>query len=89
MVRPIAGYVVSMGADGRIKSQGSLSKALSKNKKLAQAVKKVEQTQKVQLKQAPPEASAVAPIKKPDGKLILAEEISVGHVGWPARTYLT
>ena len=86
MVKPVAGFVVSLGTNGRIKSQGSLSKALSKNKKLAQAVKKVEQAHKVQLTQAPPPEASAAPVKKADGKLVIAEEISVGHVGWPACT---
>ncbi|KAF7798640.1 hypothetical protein EIP86_009863 [Pleurotus ostreatoroseus] len=87
MVKPVAEFVVSLGTNGRIKSQGSLSKALSKNKKLAQAVKKVEQAHKVQLNQVPPPEANTAPVKKADGKLVIAEEISVGHVGWPARTY--
>lgn len=32
-----------------------------------------------------PEAAEEAAPTKSDGKLILAEELSEGHVGWPAR----
>ncbi|KAJ3556484.1 hypothetical protein NM688_g2007 [Phlebia brevispora] len=83
MVKPIAEFVVSLGTDGKIKSQGSLSKALSKNKKLAQKVKRVAEAHKAQLAQTQLEQTTTR-TKKSDGKLIVAEEISVGHVGWPA-----
>ncbi len=95
IAKPVADYVVAIGTDGRIASQGSLSKALSSNKKLA---KEVAQEAKVADKaEHTVDDTADAGVKDPevaqsseadkdaDGKLILDEEISEGHVGWPAR----
>ena len=88
MASPIADFVVSLGSDGRILSQGSLSTALAKNKKLSAEMK--EETD--ELKKADNDVDVVEPdepAKKGDGKLVVAEEIAEGHVGWPARTFLT
>ena len=76
---------MSLGTDGRIASQGSLSTALSVNKKLAHKVKEeMDEVGKEEstVDQTTDEAAGNA--KKSDGKLIVAEEISEGHVGWPA-----
>ena len=77
--------MVSLGTDGRIASQGTLSKVLDKDKHLAveiaeerQEAEKAEQTIDDATEQDPAAS-------KSDGKLIVAEEISEGHVGWPAR----
>lgn len=78
--------MISLGSDGRVLSQGSLTKVLATDDKLskelakgAQAVDKVEQQVDVE---AP---DADAPTKKgSEGKLVAAEEISVGAVGWPS-----
>ena len=92
---------MAIGTDGRIASKGSLSKALSSDKKLAkevareaQAADKAEETidDDAADKTAGP-ADSTAPAqpsesdKDADGKLIVAEEISEGHVGWPARKF--
>ncbi|CAL1696193.1 unnamed protein product [Somion occarium] len=80
---PIADFVVSLGPDGRILSQGSLSRALAKNKKLA--VEMMEETD--ELKKHETEIDYEVPDafpSKSDGKLIVAEEIAEGHVGWSA-----
>ena len=85
IARPIADFVVSLGTDGRIKSQGSLSNALAQDRKLAKEVAEEaaeeDQTEHT-VAQSDPVAESVAP--NLDGKLIVAEEISEGHVGWPA-----
>ncbi|EKM60769.1 uncharacterized protein PHACADRAFT_246884 [Phanerochaete carnosa HHB-10118-sp] len=90
ITRPIADYVVSLGTDGRIKSQGTLSSALAKDKKLAkEAAESAQETDKAEhtVDRSEPVAESAAP--KSDGKLIVAEEISEGHVGWPAlKLYL-
>lgn len=86
MTSSIADFIVSMGSNGRILSQGSsLSKILATDKKLSaelkqetKEIKKAEQ----EVDHAEPDESS----KKADGKLIVAEEISEGHVGWPACT---
>ena len=93
LASPVADFVVSLGSDGRILSQGTLSKALAKNKKLANEMK--EETD--ELKKAEGEIDFEEPTTdtetdakpKSDGKLIVAEEVAEGHVGWPARTFLT
>ena len=41
MVSPVADFVVDMGSDGRILSQGSLSSALSKDAKLLDVIRAV------------------------------------------------
>lgn len=84
MASPIAEFVVSLGNDGRILSQGSLSKVLAKDKKLSAEV--AEETKEIE--KAEHAVDIIDPDserKKPDGKLIVAEEISEGHVGWPSR----
>lgn len=86
IARPIADFVVSLGTDGRIASQGSLSTALSVNKKLAHKVKEeMEEAGKDEEAIDEPTGEAAGGANKSDGKLIVAEEISEGHVGWPAR----
>lgn len=77
---------MSLGTDGRISSQGSLSSALAKDKKLAkEAIEEAQVDNKAEetVDESDPVAESAAP--KKDGKLIVAEEISEGHVGWPAR----
>ena len=86
ITRPIADYVVSLGTDGRIASQGTLSSALAKDKKLAKEAAEeaqVEDKAEHTVDESEPVAESAAP--KKDGKLIVAEEISEGHVGWSAR----
>lgn len=85
IAKPIADFVIALGTDGRVASQGTLSKALSKDKKLAaeinqeqKAADKAEHT--VDQTTVEPEGEA----QKSDGKLIVAEEISEGHVSWAA-----
>ncbi|KAH8086617.1 hypothetical protein BXZ70DRAFT_1067776 [Cristinia sonorae] len=79
----IADFIVSMGSNGRILSQGSLSKALAKDKKLsAELQEETKQIEKAEHEIDPVEAGTNEQSKK--GKLIVAEEISEGHIGWPA-----
>ena len=89
MASPIADFVVSLGTDGRVASQGTLSKVLAKDHKLSEEVAE----EREELKKAEDEVDAVEPDsedapKKSDGKLVVAEEISEGHVSWSARKYL-
>ncbi|TBU53541.1 hypothetical protein BD310DRAFT_937787 [Dichomitus squalens] len=88
---PIADFVVSLGSDGRVASEGTLSKALAKDQTLSREFG----DQREELKKSEGEVDAVEPDdevapKKGDGKLIVAEEISEGHVSWQAlRLYLS
>ena len=83
MASPVADFVVSLGTDGRVASQGSMSKVLAKDKGLSKEIdeenKVIEKAEHTVDDQQPVEES-----KKSDGKLIVAEEISVGHISWPA-----
>ncbi|KAF7978858.1 hypothetical protein HWV62_44329 [Athelia sp. TMB] len=84
MASPIANFVVSLGIDGTVLSQGSVSDALAQNKSLVTEV--VED--KKAMEKADQEIDSTADPKavgaKPDGKLIVAEEINEGHVSWGA-----
>ena len=87
MASHVADFVVSLGTDGRVASQGSMSKVLAKDKGLSKEIdeenKEIEKAEHTVDDQQPVEES-----KKSDGKLIVAEEISVGHISWPACTYI-
>ncbi len=84
MVSPIADFVVDMGSDGRILSQGSLSTALARDAKL---LREVEEEQK-ELAKADQEVDPDKPedetAKQSAGKLVVSEEIESGHLGWEA-----
>ncbi|KAG6919579.1 hypothetical protein DXG01_004242 [Tephrocybe rancida] len=82
MARPIAGYVVSMAIGGTIQTRGSISEALSKDTRLAEELAEEEAViAEVESEiDSPPPADEV----KSDGKLIVAEEIEMGHVSWAA-----
>lgn len=78
--------MVSLGTDGRITSQGTLSKVLAKDKKLLEELaEEREELKKAEneVDHVEPDEEAAAP--KSDGKLVVAEEIAEGHVSWPAR----
>lgn len=84
MASPIAHFVVSMGTGGRILSQGSVSDALAKDSNLVAEVAKEEET----LQKADEKMDYTTEIKsdalKSDGKLVIDEEIHLGHVSWQA-----
>ncbi|KAJ7650107.1 multidrug resistance-associated ABC transporter [Roridomyces roridus] len=76
----VADFTVSIGVNGRILSQGSVSEALQNDITLAEeANAEVEQL-------LDPESPKKEPV---DGKLILAEEVKIGNLRWSAvRLYL-
>ncbi|KAJ7693691.1 P-loop containing nucleoside triphosphate hydrolase protein, partial [Mycena rosella] len=86
MAKPVAHYVVSMGIDGHVHSHGSISEALATDEVLAEELSKDQEVldKKVEEVDAVPTDAVPAPESKADGKLILAEEIEEGHVGWEA-----
>ncbi|KAG1858585.1 hypothetical protein C8R48DRAFT_775022 [Suillus tomentosus] len=87
MASSIAHFVVSMGSNGRIVSHGSISEAIAKDGKLAAEMAK---EQEVLAKDAQVVDTLEEPKAKSDGKLVMSEEIAVGHVSWPAfKLYLT
>lgn len=83
---------MSIGIDGRIRNQGSLSDALEADHKLAEDL--VHEKNAIDAStQEHAEDEVKATIKenvtsKPsNGKLILAEEKSEGHLGWPSSMF--
>ncbi|KZS93246.1 P-loop containing nucleoside triphosphate hydrolase protein [Sistotremastrum niveocremeum HHB9708] len=86
---PVASFVVSLGLDGRVVSQGSMADALSHNKTLLADV--AQEQQAIENAKENSDAPIVeAKEVKPDGKLIVAEEIAEGHISWQAlKLYLS
>ena len=89
MVSPIADFVVSVGSEGRILSQGTLLSALERDSKLMQEL----QEEQEEIRKTEGEIDAddedefendVA--KQATGKVVVAEEMEEGHIGWSART---
>ncbi|KAH8072269.1 hypothetical protein BXZ70DRAFT_1074090 [Cristinia sonorae] len=83
LASPIADFVVSLGRNGRISQQGSLSKVLAKDASLS-AELKVEEKELVKADETIDDSNVPdGEIKlAQDGKLVVAEEIAVGRVGW-------
>ena len=87
LVSPIAHFVASLGVDGRILSQGSISETLARDSILV--VKAVEGSEILRN-----EVDELGSTKlkeeaaKGNGKLIVAEEIQEGHVSWKALMLL-
>ncbi|KAJ7745476.1 P-loop containing nucleoside triphosphate hydrolase protein [Mycena maculata] len=82
MTSKIAEFVVSLGLDGRVRSQGSIYDALAKDEVLAEEVSKDEEF--LELTEKEIDTPLPADESKKDGKLIVAEEIEIGHVSWSA-----
>lgn len=91
MVVPIADFVVSLGSDGQILSQGTMSDALANNSKLRQEIakekafeEKAEQEEAFEAFETPAPGQVVPAQKeeKKDGKLIMEEEMAEGHISW-------
>lgn len=83
MAGPIADFVVSLTNDGYIASQGSVTDAVAKDATLAEQIKHEEEAvelDEIEETQTTKPADDLA--KK--GKLVVAEEIAVGHVSWRA-----
>lgn len=79
----IADFVVSVGLDSRVRSQGSISDALAKDEVLAKEVSEDRQIlEAVEKEIDPPAADELK--QTTDGKLIVVEEIALGHVTWSA-----
>jgi hypothetical protein len=83
LLTPIAHFVVSLHLDGRIHSQGSMQKVMEDDKTLSNVYS--EQTKTVEMldDKEPTEVDGTN-VASEDGKLVAAEEVSEGHVGWSA-----
>ncbi|KZT69185.1 hypothetical protein DAEQUDRAFT_727082 [Daedalea quercina L-15889] len=81
--QPIADFVVSLGTDGRVHSQGSLASALEADEELAsELTEQAKEDRKAEDDINGPETDTAGRERK--GKLIVEEEVSLGHVGWSA-----
>ena len=82
LTRPIADFVVALGHDGCIVSQGSLDKALQQDAELYEELKDdVDNMAKADQVIDDNKISDLEVTNK-SGKLVVAEEISGGWVGW-------
>ncbi|SJL07707.1 uncharacterized protein ARMOST_11057 [Armillaria ostoyae] len=92
MAEPIAQFIVSL-KEGRVASQGSLSTALSRDRALAKEAQQDEEAMHKADEEIDAEedtAGATDKDKKSNGKLIMAEEIQEGHIGWASlKLYLS
>lgn len=91
LCEPIAGYVISLGRDGEIVSQGTIDEALKKNASLkeeieteADALKKEDE---VKVVEGSKDAENVEDKADETGKLIVAEEMAIGHVTWASGAF--
>lgn len=81
MAGPLADFVVSLNTDGYIMSQGSVSDAIAKDATLAEEMEhEVEAIELDEIEDSVP----AKPMVEGKGKLVVAEEIAMGHVRWKA-----
>jgi hypothetical protein len=80
MARPIASYVVAIGLDGRISSQGSVTDVLLDSRLHGASIKEEEQI--LSKLDSETDNLSLAKENKNHGKLIVAEEVEEGHVSW-------
>jgi hypothetical protein len=82
LVGPVAQFVVSIGLNGSVQSQGTdIGTALSVDPILAAELEHDKESLEKDGKHPPPEAAA-------DGKLVLAEELAEGHITWKSMRLL-
>ncbi|KZT36419.1 hypothetical protein SISSUDRAFT_1049930 [Sistotremastrum suecicum HHB10207 ss-3] len=90
LCKPIADYVISLGRNGKIVSQGTVDEALKKNTSLKADVEAEEAAMQREEEVEALEGSDDSSTKKPEaGKLIVEEEMAIGHVTWASvRLYI-
>ena len=86
LVSPIADFVVDVGSNGRILSQGSLSNALSRDAELRQELQQEEEEILKEEKDMNDGQIDDDLVKQNSGRLVVEEETEVGHVGWRVCT---
>lgn len=85
MVRPLAEFVVSIGSDGKVVAQGTVPDVpgLGSGQSVLEALEK-----NIDEIATAKEILGTPDVPKPINKLILAEEIEVGHVGWKSGMFI-
>jgi ABC-type glutathione transport system ATPase component len=82
LAEQISDFVVVLGLDGRVTSQGSMSDVLKDNSRLRKrAEKQNKEAAKVKKQKKETEGNTD---DNNHGKLIIKEEMGVGHIGWKA-----
>jgi hypothetical protein len=83
MASTAADFVVSIGKEGRILSQCSVSEAMVKDEIFADKV--IENEQALEIADGILEPKTENEVEQAVGKLVVKEEIDEGHVSWSAR----
>ncbi|KZS96509.1 P-loop containing nucleoside triphosphate hydrolase protein [Sistotremastrum niveocremeum HHB9708] len=94
LCKPIADYVISLGRNGTIVSQGTVDEALKKNASVKNEAEveaaALEKEEEVKVAQGSDGDVDEPGIPTEGGKLIVAEEMAVGHVTWASvRLYIS
>ncbi|TCD64624.1 hypothetical protein EIP91_003858 [Steccherinum ochraceum] len=82
LMRPVASFVVSLGLDGTVTNSGTLTKVLAKDSQLFAELESEENELAQEDVDVVERPSSKEVAKTVDGKLVVAEEIAVGRVGW-------
>lgn len=88
MAAPLAEFIVTLGIDGRIASQGSVSDVLAKDSALAEEIEHEKMI--VELDEGDEEIvdqTDDIDAKASKGKLVIAEEVQLGHVSKKSCKY--
>ncbi|KAF7364759.1 ATP-binding cassette transporter abc4 [Mycena venus] len=80
----IAQFVVSVGLDGRVRRQDSISEALTKDTMLVEEMRKDNEILRIAEKAMDAPSPAAPKKTQGNGKLIVAEEVAIGRVSWRA-----
>ncbi|CCO33309.1 ATP-binding cassette transporter abc4 Short=ABC transporter abc4 [Rhizoctonia solani AG-1 IB] len=87
MMSEVAEFVVSVGPDGRIASQGNIDEAFQANPKLKVEAEKDEELERKgeqMVNDSDPINEDEENTKKAGGKLTMVEEVAEGRIGWSA-----
>ena len=86
LAAPVAKFVVSLSADGRVTGQGDLASVLESDKSLQSSYsKELEALQKDEGRTGKVEGVEVTQKDaKAKGQLVVEEEVAIGHLGWSA-----
>jgi ABC-type multidrug transport system fused ATPase/permease subunit len=85
LVAPVASFVVALGPEGRIVSQGSVSDAVARDSRLTKIMEMEAKTITKNAEELKLDEEAARDYAKDQkGKLIAEEEIAEGHVSWDA-----
>ncbi|PSR81762.1 hypothetical protein PHLCEN_2v6271 [Hermanssonia centrifuga] len=86
MASPLADFVVSLGTNGKIASQGSVTEALAKDSKLEEEFTHEKEAIELDVDEDEDEKDLEDEKERTDGKLTVAEEVRMGNVSKGAFT---